>query len=84
MLYTCLPERLFGRLGIFILFNPTPIAPELTRTTLCPCVFNCITVSTMDERVDSNGWCVFSWTIEEVPVSRKYFPSTPILAKWHT
>jgi hypothetical protein len=34
VLLACFPERLFGLLGISILFRPTPIAPELTRTTL--------------------------------------------------
>ena len=66
-LRTCLPDRLFGLLGISMRFNPTPIAPELTRTTLCPASFSCTTVSTRPDRVDSSGWWVVSWTIDEVP-----------------
>lgn len=67
--HTCLPDRFFGRLGMSILLSPTPIAPELTRTTLWPWFFNCMTVSTTEESVESNGWCVCSWTIDDVPTS---------------
>ena len=65
--HTCLPERFLGLLSIFIRFNPTPIAPELTRTTLWPWRFKSTTVSTTAESVERRGWWVVSWTIEEVP-----------------
>ena len=52
---TCFPERLFGRLGMSMRFNPTPMAPELTRTTLCPCLLSCTTVSTIEDKVDNSG-----------------------------
>jgi len=84
-LRTCFPARLFGRLGISILLSPTPIAPELTRTTLCPFLFNCIVVSTTEERVDKSGWCVCSWTMEEVPETNRIVKNTvPLTLGWLT
>jgi len=65
----CFPERLFGRAGIDMRCRPTPIAPELTRTTLCPAARRRTTVSTMAESVDKSGWCVVSCTIDDVPAS---------------
>lgn len=67
----CFPERLFGRAGIDMRCRPTPIAPELTRTTLCPAARRRTTVSTMAESVDKSGWCVVSCTIDDVPASRR-------------
>ena len=67
----CFPERLFGRAGIAIRCRPTPMAPELTRTTLCPAARRRTTVSTMAESVDRSGWCVVSCTIDDVPASRR-------------
>jgi hypothetical protein len=54
-------------LAISIRFKPTPIAPELTRTTLCPWDFRWITVSTTRDKVERRGWWVVSCTIEDVP-----------------
>jgi len=68
---TCFPERLFGRAGMDIRCRPTPMAPELTRTTLCPVARRRTTVSTMAESVDRSGWCVVSCTIDDVPASRR-------------
>ena len=65
----CFPERLFGRAGIDMRCRPTPIAPELTRTTLCPAARRRTTVSTMAESVDKSGWWVVSCTIDDVPAS---------------
>jgi hypothetical protein len=48
--------------------NPTPIAPEETMTTRWPSACSLHAVSTMRERIDSKGWCVFSSTIDDVPV----------------
>ena len=67
----CFPERLFGHAGIAIRCRPTPMAPELTRTTLCPAARRRTTVSTMAESVDRSGWCVVSCTIDDVPASRR-------------
>ena len=66
---TCFLDKLFGLVATSMRFSPTPIAPELTRTTLCPCSRRCTTVSTTADKVDSNGWCVVSCTIDDVPVS---------------
>ena len=54
----------------------TPIAPELTKTTLWPWRFKSTTVSTTAESIERRGWWVVSWTIEEVPIgllSKKVF-----------
>jgi hypothetical protein len=67
----CFPERLLGRAGNAIRCRPTPIAPELTRTTLCPAARRRTTVSTMAERVERSGWCVVSCTIDDVPASHR-------------
>lgn len=51
-----------------ILLNPTPIAPEDTKTTRCPWVRSFTTVSTIDER--SRRWGTKGYvgdTIDEVP-----------------
>ena len=74
--HTCLPERFLGLLCIFMRFNPTPIAPELPKTTLWPWRFKSTTVSTTAESIERRGWWVVSWTIEEVPtglLSKKVF-----------
>jgi hypothetical protein len=71
---TCFPERLFGRARMDIRCRPTPMAPELTRTTLCRAARRRTTVSTIAESVDRSGWCVVSCTIDDVPASlRKQF-----------
>lgn len=67
---TCLPDNPFGRLGMFIRWRPTPMAPELTSTTLWPILRSLTTVSTTDDSVERRGWCVVSCTIDEVPARR--------------
>jgi hypothetical protein len=64
----CFPDKLFGLLARSMRLRPTPIAPELTSTTLWPWVRRCTTDSTMAERVDKSGWWVFSWTMDDVPI----------------
>ena len=66
-LSTCILGRCFGLFSTFILRNPTAIAPEETMTTRCPCLMRATAVSTMRERIDNRGSCVFSWTIELEP-----------------
>lgn len=61
-----------------ILLNPTPIAPEDTRTTRCPCARSFTTVSTIDERSRRCGTKGYVGdTIEEVPES-KFISRQPI------
>src|SRR5947207_13711497 len=57
-----------GRLPISIRRRPTPIAPEETMTTLCPFLRRLTAVSTIRERMERRGSCVFSSTMEEVPL----------------
>lgn len=66
---TCILGRYFGLFSTSILRNPTPIAPEETITTRCPSLTSLTAVSTMRDRIDNKGSCVFSWTIELVPGS---------------
>jgi hypothetical protein len=47
--------------------SPTPMAPEETMTTRWPSACSLHAVSTMRERIDRRGWCVFSSTMDEVP-----------------
>jgi len=47
--------------------RPTPMAPEETMTTRWPSAWSLHAVSTMRERMERRGWCVFSSTMEEVP-----------------
>lgn len=48
--------------------RPTPIAPDETMTIRCPSACSLHAVSTMRERMERRGWCVFSSTMDEVPV----------------
>jgi hypothetical protein len=47
--------------------RPTPMAPEDTITTRWPAARRLHAVSTMRERIERRGWCVFSSTMDEVP-----------------
>jgi hypothetical protein len=47
--------------------RPTPMAPEETITTRWPEERRAHAVSTMRERMERRGWCVFSSTMEDVP-----------------
>lgn len=47
--------------------RPTPIAPEETMTTRWPAACRLHAVSTIRERMERRGWCVFSSTMEDVP-----------------
>lgn len=67
-LSTCIRGRCFGLFSTSILRNPTAMAPEETMTTRCPSLMRATAVSTMRERTDSRGSCVFSLTIELEPV----------------
>jgi len=71
--HTCFPARLLGLEATSILFMPTPMAPDETKTTLCPSSRKRTTVSTIDESIDRSGWCVCSWIIEDVPVEVRHF-----------
>lgn len=63
----CTWGRCLGRRSMSICRRAIPIAPEEQITTLWPSLLRVIAVSTIVERVDSNGSCVFSSTIEDVP-----------------
>ena len=79
-LSTCILGRCFGLFPTFILRNPTAMAPEETMTTRWPSFMRATAVSTMRERIDSKGSCVFSWTIELDPMKRssqQLYPSIP-------
>ena len=69
-LSTCILGRCFGLFPTFILRKPTAIAPEETMTTRCPSLMRATAVSTMRERMDNRGSCVFSWTIELDPIRK--------------
>jgi hypothetical protein len=43
------------------------MAPEETMTTRWPSAWSLHAVSTMRERMERRGWCVFSSTMELVP-----------------
>lgn len=45
------------------------MAPEETRTTRWPSLCSFTAVSTMTVKMDSSGSCVFSSTMEDVPIS---------------
>jgi len=47
--------------------RPTPMAPDETMTTRWPSACNLHAVSTMRERMERRGWCVFSSTMDDVP-----------------
>jgi hypothetical protein len=63
----CTLGRCFGRRAMFMRRNPTPMAPEDTITTRWPAACRLHAVSTMRERIERRGWCVFSSTMEDVP-----------------
>lgn len=66
--HTCMRGIFFGLSSTSILRNPTPTAPEETRTTLWPSRWSLAAVSTMSVRIERIGSWVCSSTIELVPV----------------
>lgn len=68
---TWMRGKCFGLLSRSILRRPTPMAPEDTMTTLCPSLRNWTAVSTISDKVERSGSCVFSSTIELVPARRQ-------------
>ena len=90
-LSTCILGRYFGLLSISIFRSPTAMAPEETMTTRCPSLMRATAVSTIRERIDKRGSCVFSWTIELEPVKgawlatvSQYAPclAYPVWSQW--
>ena len=88
--------RCFGRLSMSSWRKAMPMAPEEQRTTRWPSRRRPTAVSTIVERVLSRGSCVFSSTMDDVPVvevlagavlrlaSRPYFyiPSLITIVRW--
>jgi len=52
---TCIVASRLGFLGISILLNPIPIAPEETMITRCPSLRRRTEVSTIRDKFDKSG-----------------------------
>lgn len=63
-------DMCFGLFSTSILLRPTPMAPDDTMMTLCPSFLSFTAVSTMRDRMESNGSWLFSSTMELVPEMR--------------
>ena len=64
---TCFFDKLPGRTGMPMRCMPTPIAADVTTTTLWPPRISFTTASTIAAVMESNGWYVSSSMIEVVP-----------------